>query len=168
LTYNAPNLPLMQESLSIKEIRNAGEVNVLMGGYVHPRDVHLLFGPIKDGELFIQTEDQDLPSLLSMLGFFPSRSQARKNGFTGPILEGWTVLRIGKRKTGVFILKNTHPSCGKLWVEPANSKNLGQGKIWCGDGYAFVNMPQPIRWRRMLRASKRHRHPRGVRRRVLY
>ena len=44
------------------------------------------------------TDAQDLPNLLKELGVFPSTSEARRAGRTGPIPEGWTELKASKKR----------------------------------------------------------------------
>jgi len=75
----------------------------------------------KDTELFFGDEHvEHLPNIFKwedvaiIAGFFPSKSQARKNGWFGEIRDGWSERGFGKiRKdlfrNGVWILKRLNP-----------------------------------------------------------
>lgn len=84
------------------------DVNVIIdNGNVQELDANIFFG---DEEVHIFPEDTDLPTLLNHFKFFPSKSQARKNGWTGDkaiIPDGFSIFEIGKKKHQLNILKPT-------------------------------------------------------------
>jgi hypothetical protein len=87
------------------------DVNILIGA-VSEQDKICFFGDdegiIPVGEIFLERDlSTRFPELLADLGLFPSRGQARKNGWDKDIPEGWTDLTIGKLKNRVCILKRT-------------------------------------------------------------
>jgi len=63
------------------------------------RDIELHFGGL-DGEVeeVHFTEMQDIPNLMKEMGVFPSTSEARRAGRTGPIPTGWTELKASKKR----------------------------------------------------------------------
>jgi hypothetical protein len=63
------------------------------------RDLELHFGDLAgDVEPVHFTEAVDLPNLMKELGVFPSTSEARRAGRTGPIPEGWTEMKASKKR----------------------------------------------------------------------
>ena len=66
-------------------------------------DKDLFFGPLED-ETFILIEDNwSMANIMTMVGIFPSVTQARKNGWNKPIPFGFSDIRVGKTKTRVTI-----------------------------------------------------------------
>lgn len=59
-------------------------------------DVLDLISPKPDEIMVTVTDDWNMEDVVVNLGKFPSKSQARKNGWTGPIPEGFNVWQIGK------------------------------------------------------------------------
>ena len=49
----------------------------------------------------------DLAHLLALAGLFPSVSQAKKNGFSRSLKNGWDWFDFGKKKISVLILNST-------------------------------------------------------------
>ena len=71
-------------------------------------DVDLFFGPLSPGEFVEELkEDTTMPDILVHCGIFPSKSQARKNGWNKERLEvpsGFSQFTIGKLKHKITIL----------------------------------------------------------------
>jgi len=64
---------------------------------------------ISEIEIFIPIEDNwTMANIMSIVGIFPSVSQARKNGWNKPIPEGFSDMRVGKSKIRVAIFKEAH------------------------------------------------------------
>jgi len=84
----------------------SNETNILIGR-IPLRDQELMLGPYKVGDAVIRYKYQiTYPELLKDLGFFKSTSQARKAGWGDKeIPQGFTDLRIGKKKRRLTILK---------------------------------------------------------------
>lgn len=91
--------------------------NFISGGWVRDEDWISFFGDmtgkLPEGETYgVLDENWRFPDLLVSLGIFPSKGQARKNGWDKDIPEGWTDITIGKLKHRICILKRT-----KEWVD---------------------------------------------------
>ena len=82
----------------------------------------------KDSELFLETDEhievikdgeKDLLDILVITGIFPSKGQARKNGWKPEIPNGFSLFeRLGKFKKTISIFKMNHPDyescvCGR-------------------------------------------------------
>lgn len=62
-------------------------------------DRELFFGPLEDGEEFLEFETNQMPSLLALAGVFPSAKQASKNGWAGKeVAAGYSEVKVGKRR----------------------------------------------------------------------
>jgi len=80
-----------------------GEFNFFLSSNEKDRD--LFFGPL-DGEEFINIEKKDIMAhLMVKAGIFNSVSDARKNGWNKLIPDGFSDLRIGKKKIRITIFK---------------------------------------------------------------
>lgn len=81
-------------------------VNVFAGPEV-PGDRDLFFGPLEPSDLFEHVPAHwHLSKLLAHLGVFDSAKEAERNGFRGPIPDGFTdIVDIGKARHRVTILK---------------------------------------------------------------
>lgn len=56
--------------------------NILIGNQVLKSDRELFFGPLNEAEQFLEMpDDTTMPDILALTGIFPSKSQARKNGW---------------------------------------------------------------------------------------
>ena len=85
-----------------------------------------IFGPMDNGEEIVFSDATDMEALAAEAGIFPSKSQARKNGFSGPIPFG--VNFFGTKKPGK-----------RFWVwnltqggEPTIRKNFNHTNRWFG------------------------------------
>ena len=68
-------------------------------------DINLFFGPIDPKDVFIKFTDKwKMADILVTVGIFPSRTQARKNGFTSDIAPGFSMVKVGKEKHTIHIL----------------------------------------------------------------
>lgn len=77
------------------------EFNILIGSenMELPRDKELFFGPLLESDSFYHFKVEDtLPFVLRQLGIFTSITDAIKNGWNKPILEGYTEFKIGSGK----------------------------------------------------------------------
>lgn len=95
------------------------DINFIIGDCVTDQDQTSYFGDmmgkIQDDETFgipRPTPETRFPDILVSLGIFPSKGQARKNGWDKEIPEGWTDITIGKLKHRICILKLT-----KEWID---------------------------------------------------
>lgn len=94
----------------------------------HGREFQVLIGPahlfqhcdvdlfdIRAGDdIFMMEAGVTWADVLVRLGLFPSKGQARKNGWGGEVEEGWTdVERFGKKRCRISVLKLTL----KKWCE---------------------------------------------------
>jgi len=69
-------------------------------------DKDLFFGPVELEDTFIVIEENwTMANIMTVIGIFPSISQARKNGWNKSIPEGFSDIRVGKSKTRVTIYK---------------------------------------------------------------
>lgn len=59
-------------------------------------DIEALITPADDESVTIVADDALMEDVLVALGKFPSKGQARKNGWTGPIPDGFNVWQVGK------------------------------------------------------------------------
>lgn len=83
------------------------EINILIGN-TQEGDRDLFFGPLTDNDKFIEMEKEvRWPEILVNAGIFPSKGQARKNGWDKDIPKGWTDISIGKKKKRFCILNCT-------------------------------------------------------------
>jgi hypothetical protein len=87
------------------------DVNVVIGGeFVTIDFLKSLFCPLEPGErIVVLPLDTRFAELLSRFDFFPSISDARRNGWNRDVPEGVSDLRIGKRKRRLFIYKQSGP-----------------------------------------------------------
>ena len=95
------------------------ELNILIGDGVRESDKELFFGKLLETDEFFELKDDATWVDIAILaGLFPSKGQARKNGYDIPIAEGFTDTvgsnpiskkksGIGKKNTRVVILKIT-------------------------------------------------------------
>ncbi len=74
---------------------------IVCNGNHIPRDIEIFFDP-EDNVVFLPNGTM-LSDILVWAGIFPSRNQARKNGFH-ELPEGWMDRKIGKLKTRFCIL----------------------------------------------------------------
>lgn len=79
--------------------------------FIHPDQPHsdreLFFGPLDGTEVFVEiVEGWTMADVMLAAGKFPSKSQARKNGWDRPISPGYNSLTVGKarNRTDVFVL----------------------------------------------------------------
>lgn len=87
------------------------EFNILIGDFVLPTDKELFFGPLKPEDKFFSLHAESIwPDVFAAVGLigpggiFPSKGQARKNGFV-EIPDGWSERTVGKLHFKFFILK---------------------------------------------------------------
>lgn len=81
------------------------DVNVLVGPLIAEEDPGTFFGPIEEGDFFFRIDGRKtMLDLLVELGFFTSKGQARKAGWSTKIPNGYTEYTIGKKKRRVCIL----------------------------------------------------------------
>lgn len=66
-------------------------------------DMDLFLGPITDADHFIQFNETMMADLIVQTGKFPSKGQARKNGWDQPIPPGFSKHQIGKGKNRLDI-----------------------------------------------------------------
>lgn len=68
------------------------------------QDLDLFFGPLCEDDKVIKIENgMIMADIAFIVGLFPSKSQARKNGWNYPIPLGFSDMRVGKKKTRVTI-----------------------------------------------------------------
>lgn len=73
-------------------------------------DLDLFFGPVCEDDKVIRIEDgMIMADIVALVGLFPSKSQARKNGWNYPIPLGFSDMRVGKNRTRVTIF-NERPA----------------------------------------------------------
>lgn len=65
-----------------------------------PDDRINFFGPIEETDQFhvFDPTKESLTDIALIAGFFSTKTQARKNGWDGPIPEGFTIKKFGKFK----------------------------------------------------------------------
>lgn len=81
------------------------DVNVLVGS-LPESDRDLFFGPLDGSETWIELDsDARWPDIMSAAGIFPSKSQARKNGWDKEVEPGFTHIKVGKLKHCITVLK---------------------------------------------------------------
>ena len=67
-------------------------------------DLDLFFGPICQDDTVIKIEPgMIMADIMAIVGLFPSKSQARKNGWNKAIPRGFSDMRVGKSKVRVTI-----------------------------------------------------------------
>lgn len=85
-------------------------MNNLEFNFIHKsrtqEDKESFFGPLEptDGPFIVFDDTWTMADIVTTAGIFPSKTQARKNGFDKPIPVGWTQLVMTKRKIKIFIL----------------------------------------------------------------
>lgn len=91
---------------ALLEVETFG-VNVLIGPAVRESDRDLFFGPLEENLApFLELPPETtLADLVVTLGLMPSKGQARKNGWGGPIPDGFSEHRFGKKRVAITILK---------------------------------------------------------------
>lgn len=70
-------------------------------------DRALFFGPLDETDTFATFDETwDMADIAVKAGKFPSRGQARKNGWDGPVPLGFSTHYIGQnaKRVGIFIL----------------------------------------------------------------
>lgn len=68
-------------------------------------DKELFFGPLNKDDEFIGIQDNwIMADIMVQSGLFPSKSQARKNGWNKPIPSGFSMHTVGKYKVLITIL----------------------------------------------------------------
>ncbi len=69
-------------------------------------DKESFFGPLEptDGPFIVFNDKWTMADIVVAAGIFPSKSQAKKNGWDKPIEKGWSQFVLTKRKIKVFIL----------------------------------------------------------------
>jgi len=81
------------------------EFNFIGGQGHEERDKELFFGPLTEEDRFILIQPEwTMADVMVQTGIFPSLSQARKNGFGGPIPKGFSDRYVGKLKRRITIL----------------------------------------------------------------
>lgn len=61
-------------------------------------DIANFITPAENEPLTFIDDDSTMEDLLVLLGKFSSKSQARKNGWTGPVPNGFNVWQVGKEQ----------------------------------------------------------------------
>lgn len=69
-------------------------------------DIEALITPEDNEPLTIVADDATMETVVVALGKFPSNGQARKNGWTGPIPDGFNVWQIGKEQFVTLNMNN--------------------------------------------------------------
>ena len=87
-------------------LRNARDVNVLMGDGIEPGDVELFFGPLAGTEDVILRALNPVPwsKLLVICGFFGSRRDAKGAGWDRAVEAGFSMHTIGKLRRNIAVL----------------------------------------------------------------
>ncbi len=67
---------------------------IVMTGFVRQSDVSFHFN--EERGIFLVPPETTAADLMHQLGIFPSKGQARKNGWPGAIPDGWSEFRPGK------------------------------------------------------------------------
>lgn len=70
------------------------------------RDIDCIITPEKDEQIFSVPDTITMEEILVMLGKFPSKGQARKNGWSGPVPDGFNAWQIGKFQFVTLNMKN--------------------------------------------------------------
>lgn len=80
------------------------EINILMGDWRH-EDKDLFFGPLRDDDAFHERPpDTSMLAILVEFGFFGSRSQARKAGWSPVVPDGYSEHRFRRHNRLLAIL----------------------------------------------------------------
>jgi hypothetical protein len=77
----------------------------IVNKHTTPRDIVCLFGDMEGNteSVFVMVTDcLDWSEIAVHCGFFPSKGQARKNGWEGPVPRGFGQRRFGKQGKGVW------------------------------------------------------------------
>ena len=82
------------------------DINILIGQGIEETDKNLFFGPLFPEDQFCVMDSRTTwADLLVKFGLFPSKGQARKNGWDMPIPDGWSRVIVGKKRTLICVLK---------------------------------------------------------------
>lgn len=65
-------------------------------------DRELFFGPLEGEEFTVFSGDLNMVDIVMEVGAFPSRKQARNNGWDKPIPKGFSAHKVGKRRFWVL------------------------------------------------------------------
>ena len=87
------------------ELTQVNEFNVVIENeHLQPRDVSLFFR--ENDVINILPKETTMADIGVLMGLFPSKSQARKNGWDGEVPNGWTEkIGIGKLRRSLWIWK---------------------------------------------------------------
>ena len=87
------------------------------------RDIDLIFGPLDGFEEVVHLEAQDMETLAVEAGVFPSKGQARKNGFKGSV--PWGLNLFGTKKRAFWVWSPEHPD-----TEPTINPSFDRSARW--------------------------------------
>ena len=92
----------------MEKVAIGNELNVLIGDINN--ETRDLFFHTQEGDEFIQMSPETTwEDIVVHLNMFPSKSQARKNGWSGDVSEGWTQKTdVGKMNWNICILKGVN------------------------------------------------------------
>lgn len=87
------------------------DVHILIGEGVRETDKDLFFGPLSGEEEWTYLDPSSSKEDVAVrFGLFSSKGQARKNGWGGPIPDGYTeIKRVGKFRRSFYFLKILAP-----------------------------------------------------------
>lgn len=77
-----------------------------------PADLDLFLGPVNPHDEIVEYDPARFTTLAHIMhaaGFFPSVTQARRNGWDKPIPEGYSEYRVGKLKRELVVLHLLDP-----------------------------------------------------------
>lgn len=69
-------------------------------------DIEAIITPVEGEPVTIIADNATMETVVVLLGKFPSNGQARKNGWTGPIPDGFNVWQIGKEQFVTLNMNN--------------------------------------------------------------
>lgn len=70
------------------------------------KDIESLISPTLTEPITFIPNDATMEDILVLFGKFPSKGQARKNGWTGPVPDGFNVWQIGKEQFVTLKMEN--------------------------------------------------------------
>jgi hypothetical protein len=97
-------------------------INFLIGNGIRDSDRDLFFGPILEtDEWFVCGDGAGWPEALVAARLFPSRSQARKNGWDKEVPNGFTCFPFGRLRHEVAVLKIGSTCRTRGWAQSPNT-----------------------------------------------
>jgi hypothetical protein len=89
-------------NIDTKQVRGAVKHFIITNSRIDNNLKTAIFGPLEPLDEIIEIELNDLITMAVEAGVFPSRGQARKNGFTGPAPHGVSLFGTKKRRFWVW------------------------------------------------------------------